>query len=281
MFKADCHCHTKLSDGYYEPMQLLEMAHQNGVSGLAITDHDSVACYDKDLFLQAKQLGIKLISGIEISTVVNKNSIHILGFGFDLDNPDLKKFCQAQLVARNKRNKLILAKLQDLNINICEEELTMRFAYAQLGRPHIAQYMVEKGIVKNMNAAFEKYLGNKARCNVPGFTATPQDAIDIIHQAGGLAVLAHPHFIKNNNVVKKLLEHNFDGIEVFYSTFHASQEQKWLDLANQKHWLTSGGSDFHGEPEYHNPIGCSYTPSEVFDKYYNCFVNNNPNFISD
>lgn len=263
--KADCHCHTVFSDGTLSPEALLLLAKEKQLTGLSITDHDTTDAYPIALPL-AKQLGITLVPGIEISAHYQNTSIHVLGYAFDLSNLALQRFCQQLQSERTIRNNKILAKLANIDLPITMDEITERFPLGTVGRPHIAKLMVEKGYVKNMQKAFERFLGEKKRCYVGDLTVTVPEAIDVIHQAGGFAVLAHPHGLRAK-VLNALCEMPFDGIEVYYGQLSLKQESPILSIAVRKNWLVTGGSDFHGDKKSYQGLGCSFTPQETFEQF--------------
>jgi 3',5'-nucleoside bisphosphate phosphatase len=265
MLRADCHCHTTFSDGTLSVDELLQQAKSKELTGLSITDHDTLAAYEIAPPL-AKTLNIELISGIEISCEHNKNSIHVLGYAFDLNNPDLQTFCQKLQQARLTRNQKILERLTALKMPLTLEELHTRFPLSNVGRPHIAHLMVLKGYVKSMKQAFNYYLGDKGRCYVAGCHVSIPEAIEIIHRAKGFAILAHPHYIRGKKILNAVLENPFDGLEGYYGPLPPNQEKPYIDIATQRDWLITGGSDFHGNKKG-APLGSSFTPAATFDLF--------------
>jgi predicted metal-dependent phosphoesterase TrpH len=270
--RADCHCHSNHSDGTLSVSALLDLAKARNLTGLSITDHDSFAGYEEAL-PYAKTLDIQLISGIEISAHIERASIHVLGYAFDLKNTALNQFCQQLNENRKVRNLEICERLNRYDISISMEAVQQRFPNCTLGRPHIAFLMVEKGYVKSIQQAFKRYLGEGAKCAVPDLGTDVPTAIGLIQQAGGFAVLAHPHYIKNKRILPPLLDMPFDGIEAYYGNLGPKQEQPWVDLANKKNWLITGGSDFHGEKKSFHGLGCSFTPNETFEIFVSRFEN--------
>ncbi|MFI4938177.1 MAG: PHP domain-containing protein [Candidatus Berkiellales bacterium] len=263
MERADCHCHTIFSDGALTPLELIDLAKEKELSGLSITDHDSIGAYESAL-PYAKQLGIELISGIEISAEHQKYSIHVLGYSFDLKNDAIPAFCQKLQQGRTERNLEILNRLSRLNMPMTLEEIQERFPHGTLGRPHIAKMMVEKKYVKSVKQAFDRYIGNQSRCYVGGFQVAVEEAIELIHRANGFAILAHPHVIKPRRILPELYAMPFDGIEGYYAQLSLGQVQPWLDIARKKSWLVTGGSDFHGGEKAYPSLGRSWTPPENF-----------------
>lgn len=261
-FRADLHCHTTCSDGSFTPEELVQLAAKFKLKGLSITDHDTIQAYSAAIPL-CKELGIELIPGAEFSSVLNDASIHILGYGIDIDSPKIIEFCNLHRQRRTNRNRAILEKLESLNMPISPDEIARKDT---VGRPHIAQAMIKKGYVKSIQEAFKKFIGDGKPCYDPGKPFSVQETIDIIHEAHGVAVIAHPHLIPRKKTIKALLELNFDGIECYYGNFQANEHQKWVHMAHQKGWLITGGSDFHGDLKPGINLGCSWVNEEVFNK---------------
>lgn len=266
-YRADLHCHTTCSDGTLTPEQVLHLAKERGLSGLSITDHDTLDAYTDETFALAKELGIELFTGVEFSTRYHKISVHILGYGIKKTDR-LLKFCEAHKLRRNVRNRAILEKLRNLSLIVTDEELEAKKTGEVVGRPHIAQIMVEKGYVKNIQDAFDRYIGDRKCCFVEGEPFGVQETIDEIHVASGKAFIAHPHLIQKSGILKILLGMNFDGIECYYSLLYNEMEKKWLKIAKEKNWLISGGSDFHGEVKPQIPLGCSWVDREAVDRIF-------------
>ena len=267
-FRADLHCHSTSSDGSDTPQQLVRKAKEIGLSGLSITDHDTIEAYRPELLSEAEALGLQILTGIELSSEFGETPVHILGYGFDLHSDSLRIFLVEMQKRRNQRNRALLEKLAERNLPIAEEELLDFARHTEkkktVGRPHIAALMVKKGYVRTLQEAFDRYLKEGGLCYVPGFKFTPQDAIDEIRKAGGKAVLAHPHFIKKGSLLRKLLEHRFDGIECYYGNLHKQLEAPWLKIAKEKNWIATGGSDYHGTFKPHISLGCSWVGEAAF-----------------
>lgn len=192
MFRADLHCHTSKSDGSLTPTQLLTHAKEIGLSGIAITDHDTIDAYVEAIPV-ARKWGLFLGAGVEFSCSLNGLSVHVLGYDFDLDSPVIAALCSKHHTRRIDRLKRILEKLKRLRIQISEEEL-QQFSTQSIGRPHIAHLMVSKGYVGSIREAFQRYLGDGMPCYEPGETIEVAETLDIIHEARGKAFIAHPHF---------------------------------------------------------------------------------------
>jgi predicted metal-dependent phosphoesterase TrpH len=266
MFRADLHCHTTFSDGTLTPQQLLQHAKEMELLGISITDHDTVEAYSIAPKL-AKELGILLGTGVEFSCVFQKMSVHLLGYDVDLDSPAIAKLCTRHQERRRLRNKAILNNLSRLGMSISEEEL-LAVSDRTLGRPHIAKLMVEKGYASSIKEAFNQYLGDGKPCYARGDEISVQETIEIIHQSRGKAFLAHPHLLKHSRKIKELLKCSFDGIECYYGKFSSDQENRWIQIAKERGWLVSGGSDFHGSSKDYIQLGCAWVDEDNFHKIF-------------
>ncbi|MCB1080721.1 MAG: PHP domain-containing protein [Chlamydiia bacterium] len=267
MYRADLHCHSTCSDGTLSPEELLAEAKRKELSALSITDHDTVEAYTEETFRVAEKLGIRLFPGVEFSSRHENYPIHILGYAFDR-TPALQDFCAQHQKRRRERNRAILRKLQEQKILIEEEELKRFGRECSIGRPHIAQLMLEQGVVSTIQEAFDLYIGEGKSCFEPGTSFTPEETLEVIHAASGKAFIAHPHLIQKQKVLDAILEMDFDGIECYYGLFHHGQEKKWLKIAKKKGWLISGGSDFHGSVKPHVQLGCSWVDEEAVLKLF-------------
>ncbi len=271
-FRADLHCHTTCSDGSLTPVELVKLASTSGLKGLSITDHDTVDAYETAL-PAAKAVGIELIPGVEFSASYRQTSVHILAYAFSPSNEHILNFCRRHQERRQHRNRAILQLLKKHQMPISEEELTEQAPtlHKTIGRPHIALAMVRHGYATSVQDAFAHYLKEGKPCYVQGDTFSVQETIDIIHQAKGVAILAHPHLIDRRSVVKKLLEMNFDGLEAYYARLPVSREAEWIAIAKKKNWLITGGSDFHGAVKPTIPLGCSWVDEAAFRQLQNQF----------
>jgi predicted metal-dependent phosphoesterase TrpH len=269
-FRADLHIHSYFSDGTNSPEEILYLAKNINLSGISITDHDTIDAYTDDLFKLAKSLNIRLIPGVEVSSELNDINVHILGYNFDLSSQKFRDFLKEIQKKRKLRNTQILQKLKEKNIDISEKELyefatKKNIAQTIIGRVHIARLMYEKGYVPSMQKAFDYYIEDNGPCYVKGYKFSPKQVIDQIQLAKGKAVLAHPNFIKNKIVINKLLELNFDGLEAYYAKLQPSQEKKWVEVAKRHGLIITGGSDYHGEIRPYITLGCSWVDEDRFN----------------
>jgi len=254
----DLHTHSTCSDGLLSPAGLLALAARRGLAAIALTDHDTVAGLPEAL-AHGALTGVEVITGIEISSTLDGVSLHILGYGLDHGHPDFLAFLERLQQARHDRNQGILERLQTLGISITGEELT-RIAGDQIGRPHFARLLTQKGRAKNTQDAFSRYL--KRGC--PAFVehAKPQadEVISQITGANGLAVFAHPVYsdptlARIPALVAQLKSYGLAGLEAIYPT-HSKKACRFLHaLATQHGLLLSGGTDYHGDKRSITPLG--------------------------
>ncbi len=261
MFRADLHTHTHCSDGSLSPTELINLAISANLQGLSITDHDTVAAYAEAIPI-AKEKGIALGLGAEFSCVFKEMSVHVLGYDFPHDHPDILAFCASHKNRRQERCRVMLSKLKTHKILLSEEDVFP--AQGNVGRLHIARAMVAKGYVPTIKQAFLLYLGDHKPCFHLGESVSVEETLHLLHAIGGKAFLAHPHLLRNQRKTKALLELGFDGIECYYARQIFGEEKRWVDIARQKNWLISGGSDFHGEIKNGVPIGASWVNLETF-----------------
>lgn len=266
--RADLHCHSTHSDGSYTPRELISLAKEIGLTALAITDHDAISSFD-----EVVEPEIALLSGVELSTTQGTTQVHVLGYAFDLKSKVMHDFCAACRHQRVERNELILEKLSSKGFVINKSDFVKATddTVTAYGRPHIAFAMVKKGYVKSIQEAFKRYIGEGKSCYIPGKKYSVEEGIDIIHQAGGKAVIAHPHLIYEKNVVQELLKMDFDGLEAYYSKFPESVNMKWVKIAEEHDLLATGGSDFHGLAKPDVQLGSALCPEPTFQLLWNHF----------
>ncbi len=246
----DLHIHSTFSDGTMSPKDLVAYAKQKGLKAISITDHDTVDGVREGI-AAGNIYGIEVISGLEISTNYRGTTLHILGYLFDVEDRRLLTALERLQHARNERNTEILSILLKDGIEITDADLARISGVGQTGRPHIAQSLIEMGVVKTMNEAFKMYLGQGAKAYVPRFGYEIEEALGIIATAGGVGVLAHPLQLQKTPIdlsvaMKELVSKGLDGIEVYYPT-HSKKTKKTLEEYARKYSLVmTGGSDFHG-----------------------------------
>ena len=246
----DLHTHSSYSDGSLKPQELVDLAVKHRLRCLALTDHDTVEGVP-ELLRHAEAAGLEAVSGVEISTTWNGHTLHILGYGIDPTLAALHVWLRPIQEGRSNRNRAIQAKLAALGMHIRDEELLAISERGQTGRPHFARIMVERGFVPDMDTAFNLYLGHGKAAWAPRFSYTSAEAIRIIHESGGKAVLAHPGVLSQDinliaGIVQELTACGLDGVEVYYPTHTRPFRRRLLELVQNLGLLVTGGSDFHG-----------------------------------
>lgn len=251
----DLHVHSNVSDGTLTPTEVVKLAISSNLSAIALTDHDTLAGVREAQAVAAAEMEkgypFQVIPGTEISVLYNKKDIHVLGLFIDPDNKALSEALTLARKKRDERNEKMTANLRNAGIDITVEKLQEEEGEAVLTRAHFAKFMVKYGYCKSMADAFDKYLNNDSPYYVPREYLSPKEAIDLIHGAGGLAILAHPLLYKFTlaqveDMVAYLTELGLDGIEAIYSSNTGFDEGRMLHLANKYNLAVSGGSDFHG-----------------------------------
>ncbi len=246
--KVDLHLHTTASDGILSPKRLLRYVKLTKHELIAITDHDTVDGI-KEGVLEGERLGVDVIPGVEISTYKDGKEHHILGYYFDWRDSELEDLFASMKQVREDRIKKILNNLfVHFNIRITFEELSAHFNVRNYGRPHIALVLFKKGLVENIQQAFDLYLYDDGPCNVGKLPFSSKEAVDIIHRKGGIAILAHPgiHIAQNTDMLDEFIEMGMDGIEVFHPSHTPELAEMYLDYANERDLIVTGGSDYHG-----------------------------------
>ena len=261
MSRLDLHLHTTHSDGSCTPTEVVHMAHQAGVTALAITDHDIMTGVTEAIEV-GQQCGIEIIPGVEISSLAGNSELHILGYFLDRQDSDLLVRLKTLRDARHRRNPQIIERLQALGVEITYDEVRALANTDSIGRPHIARVLMDKHVVASAKEAFDRFLADGKPAYVPRELPSPAEAIRWIKAARGLAVLAHPTWVKVADrslvdLVRQLKADGLDGVEVYYSTHAARQTREYLNLAQQLGLLVTGGSDFHGltKPDIEVGIG--------------------------
>lgn len=250
MARIDLHLHTRYSDGSLMPGEVVDLAHQAGVTAMAITDHDIVDGIPHAMEA-ATPLGIEIIPGVELSSRLDGQELHVLGYFFDWQDSAFRDHLAQQRFTRNARIPQTIERLNALGLELSEDEVRAKTGFGSIGRPHVAQALVDKGYVQDTREAFERYLKEGAPAYVPRMLADTRDVIAWIRNAGGVPVLAHPKWTRCQGeslyrLCACLKEAGLLGLEVFYSSHNQRQTSRFLELAKRLDLLITGGSDFHG-----------------------------------
>jgi 3',5'-nucleoside bisphosphate phosphatase len=247
MKSADLHLHTTASDGTNTPAEIVKRAKELGFKAIAITDHDTIDGL-KEATEAGQSLGVEIIPGIELNTFGDGKEIHILGYYCD----PLEECFISLLVnlreSRIKRINLMLDKLNSLEFAITLEEVQKDNPQtSNLGRPHIAQTLINKGYASSIREVFDKYIGVHGPAYVSEHKLTPQAAVREIIEAKGIPVIAHPFLVGDDTIIKELKPAGLKGIEVYHSDHDVRTSQHYLKLAREYNLLVTGGSDDHGK----------------------------------
>ena len=258
-FKADLHMHTSYSDGRLTPYDLIYKAKKNGLSVISITDHDNISALKESLVI-GKQMGIEVIPGVEISSEINGQEIHILAYFIDPDNEIFKALLKKIRNSRIDRVRKMIKMLNDLGSKIDAEEFISRFdENISIGRPHIAQELVAEKFAKTFAEAFMKYIGDNKQAFVKKENPSYSETIKAIAGSGGLSFIAHPGKYVRDEVMAALIEEGLDGIEINHPSHTREDREYFTKIAADNFLLESGGSDFHGATK---------TDLQNFGKFY-------------
>lgn len=247
---VDLHVHSTESDGTLTPEDLVAETKKAGLAAFALTDHDTCQGVGKAMPLAASA-GIELIPGIELSTDYHGKEVHIVGLYIDIENEQLLKKTAEYRKCRSERNALMVEALQKEGLSITMEELVAENPDCVITRANIARFLYEHGQIKSVREAFDRYIGDHCKCYVGRLKVASTDAVRLIKEARGTAILAHPllYGLSNTNLQKMIDELKpvgLDGLEAIYSTYTTGEEQQMKRLARENGLLISGGSDFHG-----------------------------------
>jgi predicted metal-dependent phosphoesterase TrpH len=243
--KVDLHTHTYYSDGALSPRELILRASEVGISHLSITDHDSIDGLEEAIHA-GSEVGIEIIPGVELSATLGSKDVHILGYLFDPSNKALRKTLDLFRRERFGRAARIVKKLNQLDMPLSFESVLERAGHGAIGRPHIATALVEEGLTNTYSEAFESYIGDSGPAFEPKYRIAPEDAVDIIANAGGISILAHPGWYVTEDELVMLIRAGLDGIETVHPAHDKDRQRYYRGIASAYFLLESGGSDFHG-----------------------------------
>ncbi|WP_352417825.1 PHP domain-containing protein [Proteiniborus sp.] len=253
MKKADLHIHTTFSDGSLTPNEIVKWASKKKVHAIAITDHDTVEGI-KATIESAILYDIITIAGIEISCTMEEEEVHILGYFIDYEDNNLLNMTKLLKESRESRGEKIIEKLNYLGFEISLEDVYDISGTGVIGRPHIAKAMIKKEYVNTIEEAFGKYLNRNKPAYVERYKLSIEDGINLIHRAGGVAVIAHPGLVKSKKVIYEAIRLNVDGIEAIHSKHSEQDVIKYSEIGNKYNLIITGGSDFHGNYNNNVPV---------------------------
>jgi len=243
---ADLHIHSHYSDGTFSPEAIVEVAKNYGLRAISIADHDAV-----EGVLEAEEVasrrGVEVIPGVELSSMLDGLDIHILGYFADVRNRKLSDYLAAFRRSRQERALRMVEKLCGLGVDVELGLVLEKAGRGSIGRPHIADAMVEAGAVSTIAEAFSRYIGYDGPAYVEKYYIDTRDAVTLIRSAGGIPVLAHPGTYERDGLLMELLEAGIEGIEVMYPRHTEQQRADYREFARTHGLVVTGGSDCHGD----------------------------------
>jgi len=265
---VDLHSHTTCSDGQTPPRDLIRLAKALGIDVLAVTDHDTVEGIPECLE-EGRLLGVRVLPGIEVSSRLEGQDVHVLGLGIDHAAPGLLGRLEKLHASRRARIGEICDRLRRLGVALEPAEVLAEAGGKSIGRKHVARALFKKGLVRSLNEAFNRYLGQGSPANVPANELTPADAAQLILDYGGFPSLAHPGFLEDPQLAERILDSApIRAIEVFHRYRSSTRHLRYLDLARRRDLRVTGGSDFHGDEHPHNgSLGSFRCPPEYWKEF--------------
>lgn len=243
--RADLHTHTTASDGTLPPAEHVRWAAGQGLAALGITDHDTIAGWDEAM-AAGREAGLEIVPGCELSTEVENTEVHILAYYFDPAEPEMAALLQRMRGGRRARAAESVEKLHKLGHTGVSLDRVLELGGESVGRPHLAAAMVEAGIVRTLQEAFERFLGRGRAAYVPRPKLTPEEAIAVVKQAGGVPVVAHPGLIRDDKWVRHFIAAGAMGIEAYHTDHSDNQRQLYARWAHDAGLICTGGTDSHG-----------------------------------
>jgi 3',5'-nucleoside bisphosphate phosphatase len=270
--RIDLHTHSLISDGTDTPGELVRKARAVGLDVVGLTDHDTFDGLDEAV-AEAERVGIHVVRGMELSCSRHGDSVHVLAYGADPASPGLAAEMARVRDGRLGRLTGVLAKLAELGVPVTEAEVMAQVGESpSVGRPHIADALIKAGHVRDRQEAFDRFLADGGPAHVHRYTIEVDRGIDLVHEAGGLAVIAHPwgrgreHVLPPSLLEALVRDHGLDGIEVDHQDHDAETRQLLRTLAANLGLLATGSSDYHGAGKLDHDLGCNTTDPEVFDE---------------
>ena len=279
MSRVDLHIHSTASDGRLTPADIVQEAAGRGLTYIALTDHDTVDGIAPAQAAAQAFPQLKIIPGVEISTDIPQGEVHVLGYFIDYTDPELGAALDRFRNSRLRRAQGMVAKLENLGIHIDWQRVQEIAVGSSIGRPHIAQAMLEKGYISSFKQAFTEYLSRDGPAYVEREKMTPVEAVELIAKARGLAVLAHPLTAGDPEALTtELKAAGLVGIEAHYDGYSAEEINRLVGLAQKHNLIATGGSDYHGlEPSNETAIGGADVPMESVEQLIALAKQRNPN----
>lgn len=274
--RVNLHLHTNVSDGNISPKELIKRSQEIGLDLISITDHDTADAYTQ---IPDNILPLRILPGMEISSLYKGDDVHILAYGCDFNNSALRAITEMYLKGRKERAQKMIKLLTDMGMPISlEEVIAIAGSRELIVRPHIAQVLVNHKFCQTRNEAFEKYIGDNKPAYVPKPEVSVSDVISIIHQADGFAVIAHPGKLAKLSYLEDIITMDIDGLEVWHPDHYQWEIENFIKIATEKGLFMTGGSDYHSEQDKHNLFDIIPLPEVVLTsvkklwKEYQCRV---------
>jgi len=271
--KIDLHIHTTYSDGTFYPEQVVDTAIDCGLDAIAITDHDNILAYDIAInYVKANDKKLEIIPGVEINTLYKGNEVHILGYFMDFENSDFQNLLKVQQQARVKQTKEMIVLLKKkAGINIKYEDIKKLVApQGSIGRPHIARAITSAGGTSSVIEAYAKYINDASPVYIQRKTVSPHEAVEVIYDAGGIPVFAHPIDVDTifEKLATELISYGLRGVEAYHRKHSPAVVEYFSSMAEKMGLIITGGSDFHTPSANHGNIlmGKNLVPSWVYDE---------------
>jgi len=272
---ADLHLHTAFSDGTYSPEELAGHGARHGFSCLALTDHDTVEGCAR-MGAACRKEGIEFLPATELTAEFKGTELHIIGYCIDIEHPKMLSEMEHFQSVRQNRIKEMVERLNRMNVPLREEAVMAIANCRSPGRPHIARALIQINVCKNLDEAFERFLKKGRPAWVPKFKISANEAIALIHAAGGLAVMAHPGLVHHDSMIPDLVAAGLDGIECYHTRHPTTTVEHYLQIAEEHHLLVTGGSDCHGMNKGQPLIGSIKLPYQHVEQLKERLPANNP-----
>ena len=269
--KIDLHVHSTYSDGTFDPKEVVDSAIGLGLTTISITDHDNMlGYYCAKTYIEENNKSLEIIPGVEINTFHKKQEVHVLGYFMDLENPAFQAMIEKQQKARKSQAKEIAKRLQKIGINVTYEDIKKcTIEKSSIGRPHIAKAISQKGGTASVAEAYTKYINNSSSVYVQRKTVTPHEAVEIIYDAGGIPVIAHPCDIDNaQELIEELMSYGLRGVEAYHRKHTPAIIEYFCSLAEKYDLIVTGGSDFHSPSLYTGQVimGKNFVPPKIIEE---------------